>query len=128
MNAAFRVLLVDDEELIRRLAMAMSRRLDVDLVAVATAPAAVEMARASRIDVLVADVLLEEGADGIELARQIVALQPWASVILMSGYGQSHFDLHHLPDDTQFLAKPFSLDSLMHCLSEARQRCPAAGR
>ena len=108
--------------------MAMSRRLDVDLVAVATARAAVEMARASRIDVLVADVLLEEGADGIELARQIVALQPWASVILMSGYGESHFDLHRLPDDTQFLAKPFSLDSLMHCLSEARQRCQATGR
>jgi hypothetical protein len=46
----------------------------------------------------------------------------------MSGYGESHLDLHRLPDDTQFLAKPFSLDSLMHCLSEARQRCPAAGR
>ena len=122
------VLLVDDEELIRRLAMGMARRMHVDLVAVATEAAALEMARASRIDVLVADVLLGEGADGIDLARRILALQPWAAVVLMSGYGAAHFDLDGLPGETQFLTKPFSIDSLMHCLTEARQRSTASGQ
>ena len=125
---AIRVLMVDDEELIRRLAMGMASRLRIDLVAVATAPAALEMARASRVDVLVTDVLLGEGADGIELARQVLALQPWASVVLMSGYGAAHFDLDRLPRPTQFLTKPFSIDSLMHCLTEARQQSAASGR
>ena len=124
----FRVLMVDDEELIRRLAMGMARRLRVDLVAVATASAAMEMARASRIDVLVSDVLLGEGADGIELATQILSLQPWASVVLMSGYSAAHFDLRGLPEHTQFLTKPFSTDSFMHCLTEARQRSSSSGQ
>ena len=125
---AFRVLMVDDEDLIRRLAMGMATRLRIDLVAVATAPAALEMARASRLDVLVTDVMLGEGADGIELARQVLALQPWASVVLMSGYTAAHFDLDRLPRHTQFLTKPFSIDSLMHCLTEARQQSAASGQ
>jgi len=122
------VLMVDDEDLIRRLAMGMASRLRIDLVAVATAPAALEMARASRLDVLVTDVMLGEGADGIELARQVLALQPWASVVLMSGYSATHFDLDALPRHTQFLTKPFSIDSLMHSLSEARQQSSAFGQ
>jgi CheY-like chemotaxis protein len=125
----FRVLLVDDEELIRRLAMSVATRLRVDLVAVATAPSALEMARASRIDVLVTDVLLGEGADGIELARQVLGLQPWASVVLMSGYSATHFDLGGLPSHTLFLTKPFSTDALVHCLTaSSRQQSSASGQ
>ena len=123
----FRVLMVDDEELIRRLATGMARRLHVDLLAVATAPAALQLARASHIDVLVADVLLGEGPDGIELARQITALQPALCVVLMSGYSAAHFDLTGLPEHTQFLTKPFSTESFMHCLAAARERATSPG-
>jgi DNA-binding NtrC family response regulator len=124
----FRVLMVDDEELIRRLATGMASRFRIDLSTVASAPAALDLARAGRLDVLVTDVVLGEGADGIDLARQILALQPWASVVLMSGYSAAHFDLESLPGDTQFLTKPFGVDALMHCLTEARHRVSASGR
>jgi DNA-binding NtrC family response regulator len=120
--------MVDDEELIRKLAMGMAARLRLDLVAVASVPAALEMARASRIDVLVTDLLLGEGADGIALARQVLRLQPRASVVLMSGYSASHFDANALPGHIQFLTKPFSIDSLMHCLTEARRQSSASGQ
>ena len=125
---SFRVLMVDDEEIIRRLATGMATRLRVDLVAVATATAALEMARVSRVDVLVTDILLGEGADGIALARRVLALQPWASVVLMSGYTSSHFDLDGLPGHTHFLTKPFTIDSLSHCLAEARQQSAGSGK
>ena len=124
---SFRVVMVDDEELIRKLATGMARRIGVDLVAVATAPAALEMARSSHIDVLLADVLLGEGLDGIDLAKEIAALQPTLSVVLMSGYGAGHFDLQGLPATTQFLTKPFSTDSLMHCLTTAREHTVLSG-
>ncbi len=45
----------------------------------------------------------------------------------MSGYSAAHFALDGLPEHTQFLAKPFSTDSLMHCLTEARQRSSSSG-
>jgi CheY-like chemotaxis protein len=126
-EANFRVLMVDDEELIRRLATGMAKRLCLDLLAVATAPAALACARASHVDVLVADVLLGEGPDGIELARQIAALHPALSVVLMSGYSAAHFDLAGLPEHTQFLTKPFSTESFMHCLAAARERATSPG-
>ncbi|MCC7125387.1 MAG: response regulator [Acidobacteria bacterium] len=117
-----RVLMVDDEELIRRLAAGMARRMNVEMVAVGTAAEAVEAVRTQTFDVLVADMLLGEGADGIALARQVAALQPDIHVVLMSGYSASHFDLNGLPGSPQFLDKPFSSESLARCLSLARNR------
>ena len=107
---SFRVLMVDDEEMIRRLAGGMARRLQIDT-----------------FDVLIADDLLGEGTDGIELARRLALAQPWLSVVLMSGYSASHFELEGLPADTQFLTKPFSSESLAQCLAVIRERLKAEG-
>lgn len=114
--------MVDDEELIRRLATGMARRMNVEMTAVGTAFEALQAAQTEQFDVLVADVLLGEGADGIDTARQIAAAQPELAVVLMSGYSASHFDLAGLPPNTQFLTKPFSSESLAHCLTLARER------
>jgi CheY-like chemotaxis protein len=116
----FRVLLVDDEQLIRRMAGGMAARLRIELIAVASAAEAVAVAQTTRLDALVADVLLGAGQDGIELAREMAALQPWMAVILMSGYSADDFTLEGLPADTQFLSKPFSSHSLAACLARAR--------
>jgi two-component system response regulator FlrC len=114
--------MVDDEELIRRLAGGMARRMNVDLTAVGTAFEALQAVQSDHFDVLVADVLLGEGTDGIDLARQIAAAQSNLAVVLMSGYSASHFELTGLPANTQFLTKPFSSESLAHCLIVARER------
>lgn len=120
-TGAFRVLMVDDEELIRRMAAGMARRIQIDLVTVGTAAEAMDVARTSNIDVLIADVLLGEGLDGIDLARQIGAMTPGLSVILMSGYTPSHFEMAGLPEGTQFLMKPFNSDSLARSIALARE-------
>lgn len=116
----FRVLLVDDEQLIRRMAGGMARRLNIELIAVASAAEAVAVARTTRLDALIADVLLGEGQDGIALAREMAAIQPSMAVVLMSGYAADDFLLEGLPADTQFLNKPFSSHSLAACLARAR--------
>lgn len=98
----------------------MARRIQVDLMTAATAREALEIASTTRIDVLIADVLLGEGLDGTDLARQIGATNPDMSVILMSGYNPSHFDLKGLPPSTQFLTKPFNSESLARSIAAAR--------
>ncbi len=114
--------MVDDEELIRRLAAGMARRMNVEMVAVGTATEAIAAVHAQPFDVLVADVLLGDGADGIALARQVAATQPDIHIVLMSGYSAAHFDLAGLPGTPQFLDKPFSSESLARCLALARRR------
>jgi len=113
--------MVDDEELILHMAVGMARRIHVDLLTAGTAREALEVARSTGIDVLIADVLLGDGLDGVDLARQIAATQPDLSVILMSGYNPSQFDLEGLPAGTQFLMKPFNSETLARCIAAARE-------
>jgi len=120
-SGSCRVLMVDDEELIRRMAAGMARRIQVDLVTVGTAGEALEVARSTDIHVLITDMVLGEGLDGIALAHQIGAARPDLSLVLMSGYEPSQFDLEGLPAGTQFLMKPFNSDSLSRCITAARQ-------
>lgn len=120
--------MVDDEELIRKMAAGMARRIQVELITVGTAREAIEVAGSTTIDVLIADVLLGEGLDGIDLARQIGATNPDLSVILMSGYNPSHFDLEGLPAGTQFLMKPFNSESLSRSIAAAREQMSSRRR
>lgn len=121
----YRVLVVDDEDLIRRLASGMARRLQVEVLTAATAAEALDLVRTTRVDALVIDVMLGDGIDGIELARQVVAAQPWLAIILMSGYLEDDYALEGLPRDTQFLNKPFSGHGLAQCLARARGQAPS---
>ena len=120
--------MVDDDEMIRRMAVGMARRIRVDMVTAGTADEALELVRSSCIDVLLTDVLLGEGMDGIDLARQIGATHPGLSVILMSGYEPSELDLEGLPEGTQFLVKPFNSQSLAQSITLARQHGASTAR
>jgi YesN/AraC family two-component response regulator len=123
-----RVLMVDDEELILRLAAGMARRIQVEMHTARSAAQALAIARTTSFDVIIADILLGEGTDGIDLARQLAHAQPWVSVVLMSGYSASHFELEGLPEGTQFLTKPFNSESLARCLAVVRERRDAPRR
>ncbi len=119
---SLRVLLLDDEDLIRRLARGMAKRLQVEIITAASAAEALAVARATPLDVLVTDVLLGEDQDGVDVARQIVAAQPGLAVVLMSGHTVDMLELDGLPPETQFLSKPFGTHALAACLARARGR------
>jgi len=120
-----RVLMVDDEELILRMAAGMARRIQLNLVTAGTPEDAITAARSTPIDVLITDVQLGDGLDGIELAREIAALHPGLSVILMSGYGAAQFDLQDLPAGIEFLTKPFNGESLARSIAAVRSHASA---
>jgi two-component system, NarL family, response regulator DesR len=84
-----RVLLADDEELIR-VAVAALLDLETDLEVVAQAAdgrAAVESARAHRPDVAVVDLQMP-GLDGIEVAAELSRLLPACAVVILTGRGR----------------------------------------
>ncbi|MGV3519485.1 hybrid sensor histidine kinase/response regulator [Luteitalea sp.] len=105
------VLLVDDDEAIRRL---MERALatkgyDVHVAANA-GDALVRAATLPRLDVVVTDIVMPD-ADGLSLARRLLADHPDLRVLLVSGFAPE-FDVRQLPPRTAFLAKPFSARDL----------------
>lgn len=84
-EAKIRVLVVDDHELFRgRLVDFLQQQAGIDVVATAAnGHEAVELARSMEPDVIVMDIVMPI-LDGLGAARQIMASEPGANVIILS--------------------------------------------
>jgi CheY-like chemotaxis protein len=104
------ILLVEDEEGVRRLARASLEMEGYTVLDVAGSVAALEaLARhPGVIDLLLTDVVMP-GMSGPTLAARVRAARPSIRVLYMSGYADDAVVLHGvLSDDADFLAKPFT--------------------
>jgi signal transduction histidine kinase/ActR/RegA family two-component response regulator len=98
-----RVLLIDDEELVRTATAEMIRDLGHSVVeASGGAEALAQLDRRLGVDVVVTDYKMP-GIDGGELARRIAQTHPHTPVLLITGYAGPADQLMDLPR----LAKPF---------------------
>ena len=98
-----RVLLIDDEELVRTATAEMIRELGHSVVeASGAAEALAQLDRGLGVDVVVTDYKMP-GIDGGELARRIAQTHPDTPVLLITGYAGPAHDMMDLPR----LAKPF---------------------
>ncbi|MFD0279758.1 response regulator [Kitasatospora sp. NPDC127111] len=88
-TATVRVLLADDEHLIRgALAALLSLEDDIDVVAqAASGPEAVAMASAHRPDIAVLDLQMP-GLDGIEVATELRRILPDCRTMIVTGHGR----------------------------------------
>ncbi|HET9992572.1 MAG TPA: ATP-binding protein [Kofleriaceae bacterium] len=104
------VLLVDDDDAVRRLTERMLRAGGYQVIAAASAPDALALARTSRFDILLTDLVMP-GMSGRELAREIGTVYADVRIVFMSGYNPG------MPiPASQFLAKPFDRNSLLTAL------------
>ncbi|GAB3360818.1 PAS domain-containing sensor histidine kinase [Lysobacter tyrosinilyticus] len=78
------------------------------------------------IDVLFSDVVLPGGKSGVDLAKAAREQCPGLKIILASGYSESW--LEGLPEDCEFLAKPYRAMQVLQLLSgfEAQRRTNAS--
>jgi PAS domain S-box-containing protein len=106
-----RVLLVEDEEIVRRLLAEILRRQGYDVAEAAEPVEALQHWRAGRSDVLVTDVVMPE-MSGPELAERLLAECPDLRVVYMSGYTSGSLADSVLTPGVVFLQKPFRLDEL----------------
>ncbi len=108
------VLVVDDEEPVRRIAARALRREGYRVYEAADADEALSLVSRdpSVADLLVTDVMMP-GLSGVELATCIVAARPDVRVLFSSGAsGLSSGDTSRLPRGAAFLPKPFSPKAL----------------
>jgi CheY-like chemotaxis protein len=113
-----RVLLVEDDELVRGLTSMILRGFGHEVVVTASADealAAVAQGDES-IDVLFSDVKLGGGMTGVELARQMLKTVPTLRVILTSGDPSWLETLGLPPAQVRLLSKPFRRDQVKQAL------------
>jgi PAS domain S-box-containing protein len=113
------VLVVEDHPLVRDVALQFVEMLGYDALAVESAATALETLKSKSFDVILTDIQLGQGLDGVELARIAERMRPGLGVVLMSGYTAEHIHLERLPGHYLFLNKPFTRDGLAAALAQA---------
>jgi len=106
-RTAVRILLVDDEEVLRQLAMTILSRQGYAVVEAAGPSEALEIGDASpaSFDLILADVMMP-GMRGWEMVERLRPSQPNARVLYMSGY-VGELDTSALQKVRPLIAKPF---------------------
>jgi PAS domain S-box-containing protein len=116
---AQRVLLVEDNEVVGRFALALLDELGQTTVWAPNGDAALKTLEAEdgAFDIIFTDVVMP-GMSGIELAKQVEQRWPGRRIVLTSGY--SHVLAEEGSHGFPLLRKPYSVDRLMEVLGVAR--------
>jgi CheY-like chemotaxis protein len=108
------VLIVEDEESVRKLASIVLRQNGYTVLTATNGEEALEVCRrqGGRIDLLISDIVMP-GMDAFDLRERIRALYPHLLVLFMSGYTE-HAVLHGNAFETveAFISKPFTAEQL----------------
>ncbi len=116
------VLLVEDDEGVRLLARQILRRAGFTVLEAADGQAALALAAGHRgpIDLLLTDVVMPGGLNGVQLAGAMRASRPAIAVVYMSGYIENaRVDRSVRAGDGRFIQKPFTAETLLSVLNEA---------
>ena len=109
------VLFVDDEADLRYIVGDALVDRGYQVTAARDAREAMEALRGgTRFSHVVSDISMPGGISGLELAAYALEVQPYARVIVASGYQRSQ--LPPIPEKVQFLAKPYRLRQLLSML------------
>ena len=116
-DGVMKVLLVEDEPLVRDMVRAFLERAGYGVEAVGTAEEVLDTWSDRAVDLLLTDVMLP-GQTGVELATQLREQRPDLKVLYMSGNVSDPTARESLSKDaTRFLAKPFSRASLLDAVA-----------
>jgi len=119
------VLVVDDDDVFRtRLARALEDR-GYEVRAAADAPTALELARSESPELAVVDLKMP-GPSGLDLVRDLVAIDPSTRVLVLTGYGSiaSAVEAMRL-GAVHYMAKPADADEILAALGREDERPPS---
>jgi two-component system, cell cycle sensor histidine kinase and response regulator CckA len=118
-----RVLLVEDEEVVRNFAARALKRQGYKVLEAASGIEALEVMEKNKgkIDIVVSDVVMPE-MDGPTLLKELRKKNPNLKIIFVSGYPNDAFKASLGEEEFSFLPKPFSLPQLAAKVKEELAR------
>ena len=113
------VLVVEDEKPVRELTVRMLQSLGYSVLSAASGREAIEISNTFRgtISMLVTDVVMPE-MNGRQVADALLNARPGIKVLYLSGYTEQAIINHGVDAGRDFLAKPFSRETLSKKLNE----------
>jgi len=83
------ILIVDDVHEQREIACQMLTRLGYRAASVSSGEAAVDHVKDNVVDLLVLDMIMDPGIDGLETYKRIIALHPGQKAVITSGFSET---------------------------------------
>mgnify|MGYP006306191247 FL=1 len=119
----FRVLVVDDEEdFLETLVNRLNKR-NINTIGVQSGEDALALMEEKLFDVVILDIKMPGGMDGIETLREIRKVRPLTEVILLTGHGSMETSIEGMKLGAfDYLLKPVKLEDLLVKLAEAFEK------
>lgn len=111
------ILVVDDERIIRELCLEALR--DYRVIQAGSCDEAVQIYENEQVDLILSDIVMP-GGSGIDLLKKVKALDPNATVIIMTGFVDKETILNALKEDADdFINKPLNLLQMKTAIEKA---------
>jgi DNA-binding NtrC family response regulator len=119
----FRVLIVDDEEDFTDTMVNRLVKRNIEAEGVLSGEEALETMKKKLFDVVVLDIKMPGGMDGIETLREMKKIQPLAEVLLLTGHASVETSIEGMKLGAfDYLLKPVSLEDIMVKLAQAFEK------
>jgi two-component system cell cycle sensor histidine kinase/response regulator CckA len=121
------ILLIDDEKNQREIASTILSQLNYSVNTVACGEAAVEYIKNNTADLLVFDMIMDPGIDGLETYKEILKLNPKQKAVITSGFSETDRvkEAQRLGAG-QYIKKPYTIEGIGMAIKSALDRDPAA--
>ena len=107
------VLIVDDIKEQREIASAILKRLNYQVYSVSSGEEAIQFMKDHFVDVLLLDMIMDPGIDGLETYRRILEIHPNQKAIIVSGFSESErVKKARQLGVNAYIKKPYSIEKL----------------
>lgn len=114
------ILVVDDVENQRQIASDILLHLGYSVATVDSGEQAIEYLKESSADIVLLDMIMSPGIDGLETYKRIIEIQPSQTVIIVSGYSRADkIEEAKKLGISQFVAKPYSMVKISAAVEQA---------
>jgi DNA-binding NtrC family response regulator len=119
----FNVLIVDDEEdFLETITKRLNKR-QVDASGARSGEEALKFLKEKTFDVVILDIKMPGGMDGIEALREIKKIQPLVEVILLTGHASVETSIEGMKLGAfDYLLKPIKLEELLKKIAQAIEK------
>jgi two-component system, cell cycle sensor histidine kinase and response regulator CckA len=114
-----RILVVDDVKEQREIATGMLTRMGYNVASVSSGEAAVDYVKQNQVDLLMLDMIMDPGIDGLETYRRIIHIHPGQRAVITSGFSESKrvLEAQKLGAGT-YVKKPYRLETIARAVRD----------